>query len=170
MDSYFACNLLLDHIAQLQVLFRSTPFDINARKTDLLKWQDNTKSSSEYCSSVKRKSKTASKSKNIALWHKGWHFKKSYQKMFNFENWFLCQFSSNTWFFFGRGSLNKKWEAKFWYPCWHSFHSSYFIVHWHSFPRYGHNETAHILIGRPLLFSTFFMVLFFKHKKIFGPF
>ena len=65
MDSYFACNLLLDHIAQLQVLFRSTPFDINARKTDLLKWQDNTKSSSEYCSSVKRKSKTASKSKNI---------------------------------------------------------------------------------------------------------
>ena len=32
--------------------------------------------------------------------------KKSYQKMFNFENWFLCQFSSNTWFFFGGGSLN----------------------------------------------------------------
>ena len=26
--------------------------------------------------------------------------------MFNFENWFLCQFSSNTWFFFGGGSLN----------------------------------------------------------------
>ena len=25
--------------------------------------------------------------------------KKNYQKMFNFENWFLCQFSSNTWFF-----------------------------------------------------------------------
>ena len=25
--------------------------------------------------------------------------KKSYQKMFNFENWFLGQFSSNTWFF-----------------------------------------------------------------------
>ena len=29
---------------------------------------------------------------NNALWLKGWHFKKSYQKMFNFENWFLCQF------------------------------------------------------------------------------
>ena len=44
---------------------------------------------------------------SIALWHKGWHFlKKSYQKMFNFKNWFLCQFSSNTWFFFGGGSLN----------------------------------------------------------------
>ena len=42
---------------------------------------------------------------NIALWHKGWHFKKSYQKMFNFENWFLCEFSSNTWFF-GWGSLH----------------------------------------------------------------
>ena len=32
--------------------------------------------------------------------------KKSYQKMFNFENWFLCQFSSNTRFSFGGGSLN----------------------------------------------------------------
>ena len=31
VDSYFACNLLLEHISQLQVLFRSTPFDINGR-------------------------------------------------------------------------------------------------------------------------------------------
>ena len=31
----------------------------------------------------------------IALCSKGWHLKKSYHEMFNFENWFLCQFSSN---------------------------------------------------------------------------
>ena len=35
----------------------------------------------------------------IALWSKGCHFQKSYCKMFNFESWFFCQFSSNTWFF-----------------------------------------------------------------------
>ena len=33
-------------------------------------------------------------------------WKKSYHEMFNFENWFLCQFSSNTRFSFGGGSLN----------------------------------------------------------------
>ena len=32
--------------------------------------------------------------------------KKSYHEMFNFENLFLCQFSSNTRFSFGGGSLN----------------------------------------------------------------
>ena len=32
--------------------------------------------------------------------------KKKYHEMFNFENRFLYQFSSNTWFFFGGGSLN----------------------------------------------------------------
>ena len=32
--------------------------------------------------------------------------KKSYHEMLNFENWFLCQFSSNTRFSFGGGSLN----------------------------------------------------------------
>ena len=42
-----------------------------------------------------------------ALCSKGWHLKKkSYHEMFNFENWFLCQFSSNTRFSFGGGSLN----------------------------------------------------------------
>ena len=35
-----------------------------------------------------------------------WRRKKSYHEMFNFENWFLCQFSSNTRFSFGGGSLN----------------------------------------------------------------
>ena len=45
---------------------------------------------------------------NTALCSKGWHLKKkkSYHEMFNFENWFLCQFSSNTRFSFGGGSLN----------------------------------------------------------------
>ena len=33
-------------------------------------------------------------------------WKKSYHEMFNFENLFLCQFSSNTRFSFGGGSLN----------------------------------------------------------------
>ena len=38
-------------------------------------------------------------------------FKKSYQKMFNFKNWFLCQFSSNTWFFLaGALSIPQKLE------------------------------------------------------------
>ena len=32
-------------------------------------------------------------------------FKKSYQEMFNFEIWFLCQFSSNTWIFLLEGLL-----------------------------------------------------------------
>ena len=41
-----------------------------------------------------------------ALCSKGCHLKKSYHEMFNFENWFLCQFSSNTRFSFGGGSLN----------------------------------------------------------------
>ena len=36
-----------------------------------------------------------------AIWRK-----KSYHEMFNFENWFLCQFSSNTRFSFGGGSFN----------------------------------------------------------------
>ena len=31
--------------------------------------------------------------------------KKNYQEMFNFESWFLCQFSSNTWMFFVEGLL-----------------------------------------------------------------
>ena len=33
-------------------------------------------------------------------------WKKSYHEMFNFENWFLCQFSSNTQFSFGGGYLD----------------------------------------------------------------
>ena len=42
-----------------------------------------------------------------ALCSKGCHLKKkNYHEMFNFENWFLCQFSSNTRFSFGVGSLN----------------------------------------------------------------
>ena len=41
-----------------------------------------------------------------ALCSKGWHLKKSFHEMFNFENWFFCQFSSNTRFSFGGGSLN----------------------------------------------------------------
>ena len=50
--------------------------------------------------------------KGISSWH---HFtmqqglpfeKKNCHEIFNFENWFLCQFSSNTRFSFGRGSLN----------------------------------------------------------------
>ena len=36
-----------------------------------------------------------------AIWRK-----KNYHEMFNFENWFLCQFSSNTRYSFGGGSLN----------------------------------------------------------------
>ena len=38
-------------------------------------------------------------------------FKKSYQKIFNFKNWFLCQFSSNIWFFLaGAVSIPQKLE------------------------------------------------------------
>ena len=39
--------------------------------------------------------------------------KKSYQKMFNFENWFLCEFSSNTWFFWrGLSQHPKNWKTR----------------------------------------------------------
>ena len=45
---------------------------------------------------------------SIALRSKSCHLrrKKSYHEMFNFENWFFCQFSSNTRFSFGGGSRN----------------------------------------------------------------
>ena len=38
-----------------------------------------------------------------AIWRK-----KNYHEMFNFENWFLCRFSSNTRFSYGGGKNGKR--------------------------------------------------------------
>ena len=63
--------------------------------------------SSSFFSLAKDITQTKKVLHSIALCSKGWHLKKkSYHEMFNFENWFLCQFSSNTRFSFGGGSLN----------------------------------------------------------------
>ena len=40
-------------------------------------------------------------------------FKISYQEMFNFENWFVCQFSSNTWSFLAEAlSTPQDWKTQ----------------------------------------------------------
>ena len=43
-----------------------------------------------------------------ALCNEGCHLKKNYQKMFNFETWFLYQFSSNVIFFLVEGLITPK--------------------------------------------------------------